>query len=436
MAAALNDIYNRSAQLIQNFTHQEPFDPVEGAREIDELAGELAPHLGNQHLLGGPDRRFIQMSLQELNQARAWVALNAAGLEEPPAAAARPAAIRAARPQGTLLERAFRKVLSIASWFFQVWRHFVNAICCRTPRAARINLPPRVGQRPPAAAVPAEPPAAVPAPAAADPAAAPPAPAPAAAAPAPAPAPVPAAAIPAPLPAIDAAARIAALPILPGIQKQAAGEYLGTFNINGTPENLDGVNRGEAAHAFCALNFVRRLWQSAGENRSLGDNDETRAFIDATVQEGVRLRSEFAGAPDLADPVAVADAWAETFPELLFFAHYDRMDNKIENRGGDNGRRSYLDEITRLYLAAAHAENPNRMLGALLLKGERIMTVFADLRRNNPRLYYFDPAAARSSIRVFENHHAFAAHLAAAAPFAPGDDEANRLQVFPFTVHA
>lgn len=432
MAAALNDIYNRSARLIEAFTHEEPFDPARGLQDIVGISEELLPFLANQRGLSVAERRIFRLTLQELDQARTWIQNNAPAA--PPQerrgreiAAERPAERRQERPAGTLLERAARKVLQVAGWFFRAWSHFINAICCRrTPEARRIIAPPREGQRPPHVAVPAAPP---PAPAAADPAA----PVPAAAAPAPAPAP--AAAIPAPLPEIDTAGRIAALPILPGIQKQAAGEYLGTFNINGTPENLDGVNRGETAHAFCALNFVRRLWQSASENRSLGDDDETRAFIDATVQEGVRLRSQFAGAPDLADPVAVADAWAETFPELLFFAHYDRMDNKIENRGGDNGRRSYLDEITRLYLAAAHAENPNRMLGALLLKGERIMTVFADLRRNNPRLYYFDPAAARSSIRVFENHHAFAAHLAAAAPFAPGGDEANRLQVFPFTVH-
>lgn len=423
MAAALNDIYNRSARLIEAFTHEDPFDPIEGARAIDELAGELAPHLGNQHLLGAADRRFIQLSLQELNQARAWVALNAAEPEEAPRAA--PA--RAARPAGTLLERAFQKVLSVAAWFFRAWKHFVNAICCRTPRAARIHLPPREPRR--------EPPPAGPPPAAAAPAPAPAAaaPAPAAAAPAPAPA---APAGPPPLPPIDVAARIAALPVLPGIQKQGAGEYLGTFNLAGTPENRDGVNRGEAAHAFCALNFIRRLWQSASGNRAMGDDDATRAFIDATVQEGVRLRSEFAGAPDLADPVALEDAWAESFPELLFFAHYAEMEGKIENRGGDNGRRSYREEINRLYAAAAHAENPNRMLGAVLLKGERLLTVFADLRHNNPRLYYFDPeGAGRASIRVFDNPHAFAAHLAAAAPFAAGGDEANHLQVFPFTVH-
>ena len=132
MAAALNDIYNRSARLIEAFTHEEPFDPVQGARDIDAIAGELAPHLGNQHLLPAADRRFIQLSLQELNQARAWVALHAAEPEEAPRAA--PA--RAARPAGTVLERTFQKVLSVAAWFFRAWKHFVNAICCRTPRAA------------------------------------------------------------------------------------------------------------------------------------------------------------------------------------------------------------------------------------------------------------------------------------------------------------
>lgn len=438
MAAALNDIYNRSARLIEAFTHEEPFDPVRGLGDIVRISEELLPFVVNQRGLSVADRRIVQLTLQELDQARTWIQNNipAAPLPEgrigggAAVAAPRPAERRQGRPEGTLLERAARKVLQVAGWFFRAWSHFINAICCRrTPEARRIIAPPRVGQRPPPVAVPAAPPPAQPEPAPA--AAAPEAPAPAAAAPAPA------AAIPAPLPEIDAAGRIAALPILPGMQKQAAGEYRGTFNIDGTPENLGGVNRGEAAHSFCALNFVRRLWQLARENRAMGDNPETRAFIDAAVQEGVRLRSQFAALPDLTQPVAIPEAWAESFPELLFFAHYERMENKIENQGGDNGRRSYREEINRLYAAAARPENPARMLGAVFQKEDQIHGLFVDLRNNNPRLYHFDPtgdAAGNAVIRVFDNPHPFAAYLVNIAPFVAGNAEANDLHIFPFTV--